>query len=97
MPGHLVTVGPARNGVAGELGTVVTYHCPGLAALDEQPIGLAGDPDAEVRQSALGTRESSTAIDRPAVIWICGMVIGGRVPRGSHASAPDGAPRRSSR
>ena len=49
MPCHLVIVGPAQNGVAGELGTVVTYHRPGLAALDEQPVELAGDPDARDR------------------------------------------------
>jgi hypothetical protein len=59
-----VIVGPAQNGVAGELGTVVTYDRPGLAALDEQPIELAGDPDARDRGVGNQPQALAEAADR---------------------------------
>src|SRR6516164_3844192 len=59
MPRYLVIVGPTQNGIAGELGTVVTHDCPGRAALDEQPIELAGDPDA--RDRGIGNQRQALA------------------------------------
>ena len=46
MPGDLVIVRPSQDGVRGEFGSVVADNHPGLAALGEQPIELAGNPDA---------------------------------------------------
>ena len=45
-PGDLVIVGPSQDGIAGQLGAVVTHDLLGLAALAEQPIarGRPGCP-----------------------------------------------------
>lgn len=45
MPGGLVIVCPSQNGVRGELGALAHDH-PGLAALAEEPVEFAGDPEA---------------------------------------------------
>ncbi len=46
MPSHLVLVGPSQNGVRGQLRAVVPDDGPRLAALGEEPIDLASDPNA---------------------------------------------------
>jgi hypothetical protein len=49
VPGDLVIVGPAQDGIAGQLGAVVTHDHLRLAALDEQAVELAGHPAARDR------------------------------------------------
>jgi hypothetical protein len=46
VPSDLMIVSPSQEGIAGQLGAVVAHDRLGLATLAEEPIELAGHPDA---------------------------------------------------
>jgi hypothetical protein len=63
MPGSLVIVCPPWDSVRGQLGTIVAYDRPGLAALYHEAIELTRDSDAGDR----GIRDERQAFPRAVI------------------------------